>query len=54
VLQLVAKGYSNKEISKELSISENTVKTHMKNILGKLQLDNRVQLASYAYDKGFV
>lgn len=54
VLQLVAKGNSNKEISKELSISENTVKTHMKNILGKLQLDNRVQLASYAYDKGFV
>ncbi|GGB64159.1 response regulator [Fictibacillus barbaricus] len=54
VLQLVAKGYSNKEISKELNISENTVKTHMKNILGKLQLDNRVQLASYAYDKGFV
>ena len=54
VLQLVAKGCSNKEISKQLSISENTVKTHMKNILGKLQLDNRVQLASYAYDNGIV
>lgn len=54
VLQLVAKGCSNKEISKQLSISENTVKTHMKNILGKLQLDNRVQLASYAYDNGMV
>ncbi|KZE68888.1 two-component system response regulator [Fictibacillus phosphorivorans] len=54
VLQLVAKGHSNKEISKELNISENTVKTHMKNILGKLQLENRVQLASYAYDNGIV
>jgi RNA polymerase sigma factor (sigma-70 family) len=54
VLQLVAKGCSNKEISKQLNISENTVKTHMKNILGKLQLDNRVQLASYAYDNGMV
>jgi RNA polymerase sigma factor (sigma-70 family) len=54
VLMLVAKGCSNKEISKQLSISENTVKTHMKNILGKLQLDNRVQLASYAYDNGIV
>jgi DNA-binding NarL/FixJ family response regulator len=54
VLQLVAKGFSNKEISKQLSISENTVKTHMKNILGKLHLENRVQLASYAYDNGIV
>ncbi|ANX11337.1 DNA-binding response regulator [Fictibacillus arsenicus] len=54
VLQLVAKGSSNKEISKQLSISENTVKTHMKNILGKLHLENRVQLASYAYDNGIV
>jgi DNA-binding NarL/FixJ family response regulator len=54
VLQLVAKGCSNKEISKQLHISENTVKTHMKNILGKLQLENRVQLASYAYDNGIV
>ncbi|MBY6037724.1 response regulator transcription factor [Fictibacillus nanhaiensis] len=54
VLQLVAKGYSNKDISKELNISENTVKTHMKNILGKLHLQNRVQLASYAYDNGMV
>jgi RNA polymerase sigma factor (sigma-70 family) len=54
VLQLVAKGCSNKEISKQLGISENTVKTHMKNILGKLHLENRVQLASYAYDNGIV
>ncbi|MBH0165121.1 MULTISPECIES: response regulator [Fictibacillus] len=54
VLQLVAKGHSNKDISKVLTISENTVKTHMKNILGKLHLENRVQLASYAYDNGIV
>jgi DNA-binding NarL/FixJ family response regulator len=54
VLQLVAKGHSNKEISTILGISENTVKTHMKNILGKLQLENRVQLASYAFNNGIV
>ncbi|WNB91228.1 response regulator transcription factor [Bacillus sp. NEB1478] len=54
VLQLVAKGHSNKEISNILGISENTVKTHMKNILGKLHLENRVQLANYAFTNGIV
>ncbi|MFC7370247.1 response regulator [Fictibacillus iocasae] len=54
VLQLVAKGLSNKDISKTLFISEHTVKSHLKNILSKLQLANRVQLTSYAYSKGLV
>ncbi|MFC0189603.1 response regulator [Fictibacillus aquaticus] len=54
VLQLVAKGLSNKDISKSLFISEHTVKSHLKNILGKLHLENRVQLTSYAYSKGIV
>jgi DNA-binding NarL/FixJ family response regulator len=54
VLQLVAKGLSNKEISKNLFISEHTVKSHLKNILGKLHLENRVQLTSYAYSKGII
>lgn len=54
VLQLVAKGLSNKEISDTLFISEHTVKSHLKNILSKLHLDNRVQLTSYAFQKGLM
>ncbi|MBM4763813.1 response regulator transcription factor [Bacillus sp. B15-48] len=54
VLQLVAKGMSNREISEALFISEHTVKSHLKNILSKLHLDNRVQLTSYAYQQGLV
>jgi len=54
VLQLVAKGLSNKEISEALFISEHTVKSHLKNILSKLHLDNRVQLTSYAFQQGLM
>lgn len=54
VLQLVAKGKTNKDIAQELFISENTVKNHLKNILQKLQLDNRVQLTSYAFENGWL
>src|SRR5690606_20591139 len=50
ILQLVAKGNSNKEIAIDLQISEHTVKNHMKNIMQKLHLENRVQLARYAYE----
>ncbi len=48
VIRLVAMGRSNKEIAAELVISEKTVKTHMSNILSKLGLDDRTQLAIYA------
>ncbi|GIP26125.1 transcriptional regulatory protein DegU [Paenibacillus sp. J23TS9] len=54
ILGLVAKGLSNKEISSHLDISEHTVKNHLKNILQKLHLDNRVQLARYAYEQGWM
>lgn len=54
VLQLVAKGLSNREISATLFISEHTVKSHLKNILSKLHLDNRVQLTSYAFKNGLM
>ena len=54
VLQLVAKGLSNREISETLFISEHTVKSHLKNILSKLHLDNRVQLANYAFQQGWI
>lgn len=48
ILRLVAKGLTNKQIGDQLFIAENTVKNHIKNLLGKLEVDNRVQLASYA------
>lgn len=54
VLSLVAKGMSNKEISNQLNISEHTVKNHLKNILQKLHLENRVQLTRYAYEQGWM
>ncbi|MEE9262665.1 MAG: response regulator transcription factor [Dehalococcoidia bacterium] len=47
VLHLVAQGSSNKEIASALYISENTVKTHMRNIMDKLHLANRSQAAAY-------
>jgi NarL family two-component system response regulator LiaR len=52
VIRLVAKGFSNQSIARELFISEKTVKTHVSNILGKLNLDDRTQLAIYAIKIG--
>lgn len=54
VLQLIARGLSNNEISTELFISENTVKGHVSNILSKLQLADRTQAAVYAWEQGIV
>ena len=54
VLQLVAKGATNKEIADSLFISENTVKTHLQNIMEKLHLANRSQAAAYAVKMGLV
>jgi two-component system, NarL family, response regulator LiaR len=54
VLRLVASGASNQGIAEKLSISVNTVKTHLKNILEKLQLENRTQAATYAFSHGLV
>jgi two-component system, NarL family, response regulator LiaR len=54
VVHLVAQGRSNHEIAQELVISEKTVKTHISNILGKLDLEDRTQLAIYAFKKGLV
>ncbi|WP_138754194.1 response regulator [Paenibacillus sinopodophylli] len=52
ILLLVAKGMLNRDIATHLTISEHTVKNHLKNILQKLQLENRVQLARYVYERG--
>ena len=48
VLRLVAKGLNNREAAKELFISENTVKNHVRNILEKLQLHSRMEAVMYA------
>ncbi len=48
VIRLVALGRSNRELAQELFISEKTVKTHISNILSKLNLEHRTQLAIYA------
>lgn len=48
VLKLVAKGMNNRDIAKQLYISENTVKNHIRNILEKLQLHSRMEAVVYA------
>jgi len=52
ILMCVASGQSNRQIAEQLVITENTVKNHIKNILAKLSLDNRVQLTAYAIRHG--
>lgn len=54
VLRLVAQGATNREIADSLFISENTVKTHLRNIMDKLHLANRSQAAAYAVKRGLV
>ena len=48
VLNLVARGLNNREIARDLYISENTVKNHVRNILEKLQLHSRMEAVMYA------
>jgi DNA-binding NarL/FixJ family response regulator len=52
VLELIARGLSNSEIARALVIEDSTVKTHVKRILMKLRVRDRVHAVIYAYDTG--
>ncbi len=54
VLKLIARGYSYKEVARELFISIKTVETHVSSVLRKLQLSNRYQLTKWATDRKLV
>lgn len=54
ILGWVAQGMTNREIAGVLHISDQTVKNHLKNILQKLHLENRVQLTRYALEQGWI
>lgn len=52
IMQYLARGQSNKEIARQLDVAESTVKIHVQNIMKKLNLSSRVQIAVYAVERG--
>ena len=54
ILMLISEGKSNQEIADELFITLKTVKTHVSNILAKLEVEDRTQAAIYAFKHGLV
>ncbi len=54
VLQWLAEGLSNKAIARQLGVAEGTVKTHMKGLLAKLEVDSRTQAVRLALQRGLV
>lgn len=54
VLKLVSEGKSNRDIAHDLSVSENTIKFHIKNILLKLSAANRIEAVTYAIQHGII
>jgi DNA-binding NarL/FixJ family response regulator len=54
VLNLIARGMSNKQVAADLGISYQTVKNHMSSILRKLAVNDRTQAAIYALRRGWI
>jgi two-component system, NarL family, response regulator LiaR len=54
ILKMIGRGYSNKDISKELELSEYTIKAHVSSLLSKLELSSRTQAALFALKQGLV
>ncbi len=54
IMKSVARGKTNAEIAQDLFIGEATVRTHVSNLLGKLDLRDRVQIVAFAYESGIV
>lgn len=54
ILRLVAEGFSNRQIAGKLDISENTVKVHVRNIFGKIQVASRTEASMYAVRNGLL
>ncbi len=54
ILKMIGRGYSNKDISKELELSEYTIKAHVSSLLSKLELSSRTQAALFSLKQGLV
>jgi DNA-binding NarL/FixJ family response regulator len=54
VLRLLAQGMSNREMAERLYVSEGTIKTHVHNLIGKLDAQSRTHAAARARELGFV
>ena len=54
VLQYIARGLSNREIAAAMTVEETTVRTHVKRVLMKLELRDRIQAIIYAYENGLM
>ncbi len=54
VLRLLARGMTNAEVANELYLGEATIKTHVSNVLTKLELRDRAQAVVFAYESGLV
>ncbi len=54
ILSLIARGYTNRQIAAMLHISTRTVETHRANLMEKLNLHSRIELARYAEEHGLI